>query len=214
MVPPKELILVGGGGHCRSCIEIIEPTGHWVIAGIIDRPELLGTAVYGHPVIGVDDDLPTLANSGKFSFLVTVGQINSAARRKDLFEALFAHAGIFATIISGNSSVSSRSVIGAGFIVLQKAIVNCGARVGVNCIINSGALLEHDTLIGNHCHVATRAVLNGHVEIGDCCLIGSNATLLQGIFVCPGTIIGAGALVNKNITVPGVYVGNPAQKIG
>ena len=36
-MPKKPLILIGGGGHCKSCIEVIESTDEWEIKGILDQ---------------------------------------------------------------------------------------------------------------------------------------------------------------------------------
>ena len=35
----KEIILIGGGGHCKSVIDVIELEGQFLIGGIVDRPE-------------------------------------------------------------------------------------------------------------------------------------------------------------------------------
>ena len=56
----NKIILIGGGGHCKSCIEVIESKGDFVIAGIIDVKEKIGTSLLGYPVIGCDDDLVEL----------------------------------------------------------------------------------------------------------------------------------------------------------
>lgn len=51
-----------------------------------------------------------------------------------------------------------------------------------------------------------------HTNIGNRVSIGSNATILP-VTICDNVVIGAGAVVTKNITTPGVYAGNPAKKI-
>ncbi len=51
------IILIGGGGHCKSCIDVIESEGKFQIKGIIDLPSELGNKVLGYPVIGNDDDI-------------------------------------------------------------------------------------------------------------------------------------------------------------
>ena len=57
----KEIILIGGGGHCKSVIDVIEQESQFVIVGIVDKLELIGTDVLGYPVIGSDSDLENLA---------------------------------------------------------------------------------------------------------------------------------------------------------
>ena len=61
----KEIILIGGGGHCKSVIDVIEQESKYKIAGIIDKKELIGKDVLGYKIIGSDDDLADLKD--KFS---------------------------------------------------------------------------------------------------------------------------------------------------
>ena len=53
----KPLILVGGGGHCKSVIDVAESAGYTIL-GILDMPEMVGTCVLDYPVLGTDDDIP------------------------------------------------------------------------------------------------------------------------------------------------------------
>ena len=68
----KNLILLGGGGHCKSVIEVAESAGYHII-GILDRPEEMGKSVLDYNVIGVDDDIPKYLD--KAEFIITVGFI-------------------------------------------------------------------------------------------------------------------------------------------
>ena len=78
----KKIILIGGGGHCKSVIDVIEQERKFKIAGIIDKPSLIGTKILRYSVIGSDKDLKNLGK--KYSYaLITVGQINSAILRKN-----------------------------------------------------------------------------------------------------------------------------------
>ena len=55
-----EILLIGGGGHCKSVIDVIEQEDKYTIAGIIDKKELVGTKVLDYKVIGCDDDIINL----------------------------------------------------------------------------------------------------------------------------------------------------------
>ena len=78
----KNLILVGGGGHCKSVIEVAESAGYTIL-GIVDRPEELGKLVLDYKVIGVDDDIPQYVE--KAEFVITVGFIKNPALRIKLY---------------------------------------------------------------------------------------------------------------------------------
>lgn len=206
----KPVLLVGGGGHCRSVIAAAR-LSDLDLVGIIDHPELVGTKSLDIPVIATDPEIPQFTSSHQF--IVTVGAIKSFALRQRLVSEIEAAGGSFATLIAPNASVDNSVVIGEGTVIMQFALVNACANVGKHCIINSGALIEHDATIGNFTHVSTNAVVNGGSQIGERCLVGSGAIITQGITICNDTIIGAGAVVTSDITEPGTYVGVPARKI-
>lgn len=208
----KELILVGGGGHCRSCIDVIEQEGKFTIAGIVDRPEQVGQSVLGYPIIGSDQDLPVLIKRYTY-FLITIGQLKTAALRQRLYLELLDLGAAFPVVVSPLAYCSPHSKAGAGTIVMHQALLNAGAEVGVNCIVNNKALLEHDVTVGDHNHLSTGCILNGDVTVGTGCTIGSRAVTLQGICIADQVIVGAGAVVHRNIEEAGIYVGVPATKI-
>lgn len=212
MTPPA-LWLVGGGGHCRSCIDVISAEGKLSIAGIVDRPEMRGSLVLGHAVSASDGDLAGLHAQGA-AFLITVGQVRSAGVRLRIFGLLAALGAKLPVVVSPLARFCAGAEAGEGTIVMHHAVLNVGARVGRNCIVNTRTLIEHDAVVGDHCHVSTGAIVNGDARIGDGAMVGSGCVILQGVSVAPGTILGAGTVVVRDITDPGVYVGNPARKVG
>jgi sugar O-acyltransferase (sialic acid O-acetyltransferase NeuD family) len=190
----NKIILIGGGGHCKSAIDVIEQEAQFEIAGIVDKPELLGSKILGYQVIGNDFDLKNLAKKYHYA-LITVGQIKSASPRVKLFELAKNSGFILPYIVSPSAYVSRHSKIGDGTIVMNKATINANAFVGENCIINSKALIEHDCIIGNHCHISTNATINGEVKIESECFIGSNVTTKNNITIKKNSFIKAGSLV-------------------
>lgn len=201
------VILVGGGGHCRSCIDVLEADGINPIAGVLDMPERVGQTIYGYPVLGTDDMLPALAAEGH-PFLITLGQIRSASRRVSLYAILKSLGARLASAVSPLAYVSPRASIGEGTIVMHHAVVNAGAKVGANCIINTKALLEHDVTVGDHCHVSTGAILNGGSRLGARSFLGSHATVHQEVSIGDDCVVAAAACVRKDWPGPGVLRGD------
>ena len=190
----NKIILIGGGGHCKSVIDVIEQEGRFEIAGIIDKPELLGTEILGYPVIGNDSDIEILAKKYQYA-LVTVGQIKSPLLKIKLFDLATKAGFTLPSIISPIAYASKHSKIGNGTIVMHHAIVNANVSIGDNCIINSKALIEHDCSISNNCHISTNATINGEVKIGSKCFIGSNVTIKDNTIIEENSFIKAGTLV-------------------
>ena len=192
----KNIILIGGGGHCKSVIDVIEQEGRFEIVGIVDKPELLGSNVLGYSVIGSDFDLDSLAKKYQYA-LITVGQIKSPSLRIKLFDLAVKAGFTLPNIISPNAYVSRHSSIGNGVVVMHNAIVNASASIGDNCIINSKALIEHDVVIKNHCHISTGSIVNGGALIKNRVFFGSNSTTREGVIIESDLVFGAGSLILK-----------------
>jgi|GEM_PF-90596 len=208
----KELILVGGGGHCRACIDVIEAEGHLKIAGILDVPSKVQQRILKYKVIGTDREWERFIKQRKI-FLITLGQIGDLQKRALKFEKLKNMNAQFATVISPRAYVSSHARVGMGTIVMHQAVVNINAVIGENCIINTKAVVEHDVLVGDHCHISTGSVVNGLCRIGNNTFIGSNAVIKEGLSICDNVVVGAGSVVIRPIIESGTYVGSPARKL-
>jgi sugar O-acyltransferase (sialic acid O-acetyltransferase NeuD family) len=190
----NEIILIGGGGHCKSVIDVIEQQEKFKIAGVIDKPELFGSKILGYSVIGNDSDIETLAKKYDYA-LITVGQIKSPSLKIKLFDLTKQAGFLLPSIISPKAYVSKHAKIGLGSVVMHNAIVNANTFIGNNCIINSRALIEHDCHISDHCHISTNAVINGGVKIESKCFIGSSVTTKDNITIKENSFIKAGSLM-------------------
>jgi len=80
--------------------------------------------------------------------------------------------------------------------------------IGEDCFIGHGVMFINDTFATGG--PARRKDLWRATTIGNGVSIGSNATILP-VKVCANTVIGAGAVVTRDIEVPGIYAGNPAR---
>ena len=175
-----EILLIGGGGHCRSVIDVIELEEKYTIAGIIDKKELIGQDVLGYKVIGCDDDLEKLFKKYKYT-IITVGQIKSNSLRVKLFDKVKEIGYKLPVIKSPLAYISKHSSVEEGTIVMHQALVNANVKIGKNCIINTKALVEHDAIIEDNCHISTATVINGGVMVKENSFVGSNATTKEYI---------------------------------
>ena len=187
----RPLILIGGGGHCKSVIEVAESAGY-EIKGILDMPDEVGKEVLpGHKVIGTDDEIPQYVE--ECDFVVTVGFIKNPALRIKLYNKVKAAGGRLATIIASTAHVSKYAELGEGTVIMHHAFVNAGAKIGDNCIINTFVNIEH-----------------GECKIGENCFIGSQSVCANCIEIASDIIVGAGSVVCKSLRMKGIYAGNPA----
>ncbi|MBP98384.1 acetyltransferase [Candidatus Poribacteria bacterium] len=194
----SNIILIGAGGHAQSCIELIESSNMYKIAGLIDKnkntPDLLG-----YPILGSDEDLIQIRLVYDTA-IVAIGQIKTAKYRIKSFNYLNHLDFDLPILISPRAYVSPRAKIGKGTVVLHDVCINAGAVIGENCIINTKSIIEHNVKVGNHCHISTAAVLNGDVIVGARTFVGSGVTTKQSIVIGTDCVIGAGATVKKDIT--------------
>ena len=192
----NKILLIGSGGHARSCIDVIERGGQYTIVGLIGKKNELGATVFGYDIIGEDCDMAQLR--GKFSYaLVCIGQIRDSTPRINAFNKLIEHEYILPSVISPLAYISSHATIGRGTIVMHGAIVNSGSTIGENCILNSRCLIEHDSEIKDHCHVSTGAILNGNTYLGEGSFVGSSAVIENGARIDKGAVIPAKSFIPR-----------------
>ncbi len=188
----KNLLLIGGGGHCKAVIDVIEQEDKFQIAGIIDQKEQIGKKVLDYKVIGCDDDLEKLFEKYQYA-IITVGQIKSNSLRVKLFDKVKSIGYKLPVIKSSLAYVSKHSFIDEGTVIMHHVIVNADAKIGKNCIINTKALIEHNVIIEDNCHISTGAIINGGVKVKENTFYGSNATSKEYIEI--DGFIKAGSLV-------------------
>ena len=207
-----KLVVVGGGGHAKVLISVLKKTRTFELAGYTDTRDAGG--LLGVPYLGTDSVLEEMITTNPSCFAVIgVGKVGLNDNRMQIFARLVEMGFRLTAVISPHAVVNEEATVGDGTVVFDGVVINTGSRIGRAAIINTNSTIEHDCGIGDNVHVAPGASLSGGVQVGDNCMIGTGVGVIQGIRICCDCLIGAGAVVVKDITVSGVYVGNPAKKI-
>jgi sugar O-acyltransferase (sialic acid O-acetyltransferase NeuD family) len=209
----EKIILIGGGGHCRSVIDVIESEGRFEIAGIVDVPDKMHDKILGYEIFACDNDIPRLAAEFRY-FFITIGLIRDFRPRLMMYERLMSLGCEMPVIISPRAYVSPHTFIAAGTLVMPFAFINAGVSIGPNCIVNTSSIIEHDSVIGTNNHISTACVVNGTCTIGNNNFLGTNATLLNNLVIGSNNLIGASSVVVKNVGDGLKLFGNPATVIG
>ena len=191
----KKLILIGGGGHCKSVLDSAIRMKAFDEIVITDPNMEVGTDVMGCSVIGDDSVLPKYYNKGYSSAFITVGHMGNPNLRKTLADMAHNIGFDFPKIIDPSAIMSNYVDIEEGVFVGKGAVVNSDVKIGRHSIINSGAIIEHDCNVGEHSHIAVGANVCGGCTIGDEVFIGAGATLVQCANVERGSFIKAGSLI-------------------
>ena len=191
----SEIILIGAGGHAKSCLEVIRENKNFKVVGYISS---LQSKIKIIKYLGQDKNLLKIRKKYKNVHLA-IGFIKDYKHRLRLINKINKLKFHFPKIISKNSLVSKNAKIGNGTIIMNFCIVNYDAQIGSNSIINNKALIEHDVTIGSNCHISTSATINGNCEIGDNTFIGSGTIVNNGIKIGNNCLIGSGLTIKKNI---------------
>lgn len=207
------IILVGGGGHCKVIIDIINENKEYDEIIISDMKENKDKEIMGIRIGYTDDDLSDLYNKGIKNAFVSLGNVNLTTKREELYNKLKSIGFNLPVIASNSANISKHTEINEGTLIGKNVVINPGVKIGKNCIINTGAIIEHDCVIEDNVHIAPGAILSGGVTVGDNCLIGTGARVIQSININKNTLIAAGSTVTKHINESGIYAGSPAKRI-
>jgi len=194
----QDIILIGAGGHCKSCIDVIEQEGKYCIRGIIDKPEKRFETVLSYEIIGCDDDIVILSNKYKY-FFISIGYVIINSLRKDLFTKVRSFGLHCPKIISPYAYVSKHAFIDQGTIIMHNVIINADVRIGKNCIINTGSIIEHDVVIDDNTHIAPGAIINGGTKIGEGSFIGSNSVCRQNVNIGRNSFVRFNSQIKSSI---------------
>lgn len=206
-----KLILVGGGGHCKSVLDSVLKTNQYGDIGIVDtqkKDELMGMKI-----VGSDADLPELFNKGFTHAFVSLGNVGSPKNRIRLFKTLEEIGFIIPNIIDKTAIVSLYADFGRGIYVGKNAVLNSCCSIKDGAIVNTSAVIEHDCLIESFAHIAPGTVLCGNVSVKENAFIGARSVIKQQITIGKNVVIGMGSVVIKDIPDNVVAYGNPCKEV-
>lgn len=196
----KKIILIGAGGHAKSCIDVIENAKTYKIVGFIDNQKKLGEKILNYRIIGKDEDLPKICKKFKnLNCHISLGSILDQGLREKLFLRAKKLGLKFPVLKSKKSYISKYCNVGEGTIIMHNVLLNANVMIGRNCIINTKSLIEHDVTIGDHSQISTGAIVNSTVTVGKKCFIGSNTVIKQTVKIKSNSFINMGTKVFKDV---------------
>ena len=208
----KDLVIIGAGGFGREVAWLAEEINsvdlQWNLLGFIDDDDSKqGVALNGYPVIGPFEKLKVTNN------IYAVCAVGATGTKKALVEKA-ADAGLrFANLIHPDVQLSRFVELGCGNIICAGTIITVNIKIGNHVIINLDCTVGHDTVIGDYVTCAPAVNISGQVEIEEGCDIGTNTAIIQGKKIGRWSIIGAGAVVSRDIPPSCTAVGVPAKPI-
>lgn len=203
------LVIVGGGGHAKVVFDAAIAAG-LVVEGFLDDHLDAPLRHLGVRHLGTMKDVRKCGDLARL-----VPAIGDNAQRRALMLEMIGGDDVerLATVIHPRAVISVHDVtIGPGTFIGPGAIINTGGRIGAGVIINSGAIVEHDVVIGDWAHIAPGADLAGAVCVETLALVGLGSRILPGRIIGAETIVGAGAVVTRDVEPQTTVRGNPAKE--
>jgi len=205
------IAIIGASGHGLVVADVVRCAGRLRVVGFLDSGKPVGSGPTGLPILGPGEAVVELAKRHGFAAcLVAVG--HNEIRRECVAMLLGKMPELhFATAIHPMAVVAECVEIGEGSVVMAGAVINPGCRIGRHCIVNTGACLDHESVMGDFSSLAPGVVTGGNVLIGEGAAIGLGPSIIHGISIGRETVIGAGAVVVKDVPANVVAMGVPAR---
>jgi acetyltransferase EpsM len=205
-----KLVIWGASGPALVVADIIRLRNEYEIVGYLDNlnPQRKGTDFGGAKVLGGDEELDDLLSAG-VRHMIFAFQNNQARLR--LAEMAKAKGFQLVTALHPTASVAVDVVIGAGTVVRAQSAIGPETRIGENCIIGYGAMISHSCTIADGVHISSGVNVAGSTRIGCASWIAMGATVIDPVQVGRNALVGAGAVVTRDIPDGVVAYGVPAK---
>jgi len=206
------LVILGAGGHAREVADVaracIEAGAPFELLGFVDDDaNMHGRMLHEGPVLG-----PLAGLAGRKN-LVVVSGIGSPRGRGRAVAAARALGLEFRTLVHPSAVVTRHVQLGEGVVITAGCVLTNNIRVGAHTHVNRMTTIGHDCVVGELVHLAPGVVLSGNVTVSDGCDIGTRACTIQGVTIGARTIVGAGAVVIRDLPQDCTAVGVPARVI-
>lgn len=205
------LVIVGAGGHARVLVDVLASRG-LTPHGLIDPNVAVGSIVAGITVLG-DDSWLDDHHAMNPQVVVGIGSTGSVRTRLGIYDQL-QHKGFQVVgAVHTSTIVGSDCTINHTAQILPGCVVNNAATVGANVVLYSGVVVEHDCTIDDHAYLSPRVTLCGAAKVGARSFLGAGATVLPGVTIGSDVIVGAGAVVNRDVPDGVTVMGVPAKVV-
>ncbi|MGM0867033.1 MAG: acetyltransferase [Bacillota bacterium] len=203
----NKLLIIGASGHGKVVADIALKMNKWQSVVFLDDDESLRTSM-GIEVIGKSNVAFELLND--YDICVAIG--NNAIREK-FHTALESKGASLPALIHPTAVIGEQVNVESGTVVMAGVVINCCTRIGKGCIVNTCSSIDHDNKIEDFVHISPGANLAGSVNVRKGSWLGIGSVISNNVSITSECIVGAGSVVVKDITEPGVYVGAPVRRV-
>lgn len=206
----NEIYIIGAGTYGEAMCELADILGYVVKGFYDDDKQKINRGIMGVEVIGKTSELDYKRIAGK-QFIVAIGDNNI---RLEVMNNINSLGGETPTLIHPTAIISPSAKIGKGVYIQANAYIWTKVEINDFCIISPNVVIAHHSTIGKACLLSTLSAVGASINVNDKVFLGMGSTIVTGVdTVGQNTIIGAGAVVLKDVDENSVYAGVPAKKI-
>ncbi|MBF0182583.1 MAG: acetyltransferase [Magnetococcales bacterium] len=209
----KNIIIMGGSGHAKTIIDIVERENRHRIVGVLDPALHVGERLLGHPVLGGDGELPELVKRyGIEGAILAIGENHQRAVLAERLAIRHPDLPLVSAVHPG-AAIGKGTTLGEGTVVMAGAVIGPDCRVGRLCVVNTLASLDHDSFLEDFASLAPHAATGGNCRIGRGAFLGMGAVVIHGIRVGEHALLGAGAVAVRDVAALTLSLGVPARVV-
>jgi len=202
------LLIIGASGHGKVVADIAIKMKKWKKINFLDDNESIKKCL-GIEVIGKSIDAFNYIDEADIFIAIGTNTIREKFHKK-----LVSAGASIPTLIHPNAVIGPEVEIGAGTVIMAGVVINSSTKLGKACLVNTGVIIEHDNVIEDFVHISPGVIVCGYVKIGKGVRLELGCIINHYINIKSNCKVGTGAVVLKDITEPGTYIGNPARKLG
>lgn len=209
----KDIVVIGAGGFGREVGQLIKDINQekkeWNFLGYIDENiEKHGTVLNGDCVIGGESWLEGKRSNNIWA-VCAIGNTKIKYEIVSRIDKIVMFPNLIHPSVLSNNFIE----FGVGNIICAKSILSINIKIGNQVAINPGCSIGHDTVINDYTTLMWDVTLSGNVLVNEGCEIGSKTVVIQQKTIGKWCIIGAGAVVVRDLPENCTAVGVPAKPI-
>lgn len=203
----KEHILIfGNSGIAEIAHYYFTNDSMYDVKAFVVDDEFVGSGVFKNcPVVAYSELIKLYpVDTAKFFVAISYQKLNKI--RAEVYLRLKSLGYSFASYVSSRAIILNGNRIGENSFILENNVIQPFSVIGNNNILWSGNHIGHHSVVCDNNFFASQVVVSGNCRVGSNNFLGVNATIRDGVVVGNECILGAGALITRNVVDKSIYI--------